>query len=314
MKLLLVGTGYMAKEYAKVLQALSVDFDVIGRGKDNCDRFCLEFPDIKVFSGGLEKFHLHDQYDAAIVASNVESLFDNTIFLIEKGINNILLEKPGGKNKEQIIELARIADVQKATVLLGYNRRFYSSVLRAKEIIKEDGGVLSFNFEFTEWVHTVEPLGIDKDVKQNWFLANSTHVVDTAFYLGGKPREIVTYVAGGIKWHTASSIFAGAGISDRDALFSYNANWEAPGRWVLEVLTKKRRCIFKPMEKLQVQEIGSVAVNPVEIDDTLDVQFKPGLYLQTKAFLNNELEVFCDIQEQENMMTNFYLKMSGYGS
>ena len=74
----------------------------------------------------------------------------------------------------------------------------------------------------------------------------------------------------------------------KNALFSYHANWEAPGRWSVEILTPKHRLYFKPMETLQIQEIGSVAVNPVQIDDTLDKEFKPGLYLQVKSFLDGK--------------------------
>lgn len=108
------------------------------------------------------------------------------------------------------------------------------------------------------------------------------------------------------------SKFCVAGISTEGALFSYHANWEAPGRWVIEILTKKRRFLFKPMESLQVQILGSVAVNAVELDDTLDKDFKPGIYLQTKAFIENDDSRFCSIREQKNMINSFYIKMCGY--
>ena len=40
------------------------------------------------------------------------------------------------------------------------------------------------------------------------------------------------------------------------------------------------------MEKLSVQELGSVAVNPVEIDDKIDLDFKPGFYKEVDSFIN----------------------------
>ena len=40
-----------------------------------------------------------------------------------------------------------------------------------------------------------------------------------------------------------------------------------------------------PHGRLQIQKIGSVAVDFVDIDDCLDKDFKPGLYKQTEAFL-----------------------------
>ena len=42
------------------------------------------------------------------------------------------------------------------------------------------------------------------------------------------------------------------------------------------------------MEKLQIQKLNSVAVEECEIDDALDIEFKPGLYKQVESFLNDE--------------------------
>jgi hypothetical protein len=137
-------------------------------------------------------------------------------------------------------------------------------------------------------------------------------VIDTAFYLGGKPKELAAFYKGGMDWHPASSVYCGAGISESNALLSYQANWEAPGRWVIEICTKIHRLIFKPMETLQIQNIGSIAVAPVSVDDHLDKEFKPGIYLQTKAFIEGDYSRFCTIQEQKEMIENFYNKMSGY--
>jgi hypothetical protein len=140
-------------------------------------------------------------------------------------------------------------------------------------------------------------------------------VIDLAFYLGGTPKELSCYVAGKdkIEWHPASSSFSGSGVSDRNALFSYSAHWQTPGRFVLEVLTTKNRYIFKPLEKLQVQKLGTVAVNFCEdIDYRLDEVYKPGFYLQTKAFLGNNLNSFVSLDEQAKLINGVYKQMSGY--
>ncbi len=195
---------------------------------------------------------------------------------------------------------------------MAYNRRFYSSVRKAKELIALDGGVQSFFFEFTEWSHTIKDLVKHPAEHHNWFLGNSTHVIDTAFFLGGKPKDISAYHTGTLDWHPASAIFTGAGITERNSLFSYIANWQAPGRWVVEMMTAKHRFILKPMEKLFVQEIGSVQVAPVELtDEHLDIDFKPGIYQQTVSFLEDNYVDFCDIKEQFELMDT-YIKMSGY--
>jgi hypothetical protein len=144
----------------------------------------------------------------------------------------------------------------------------------------------------------IEPLQKANGVKENWFLGNSTHVVDLAFSIGGNPKEISCYKNGSLSWHPNGAAFAGAGITDKNVLFSYNANWAAPGRWSVEWLTSKHRFILKPLEKLQVQKLGSVAVEEVAIDDKLDKDFKPGLLLQTQSFLQNDFTRFINIHQQ----------------
>ncbi|HEY0680470.1 MAG TPA: hypothetical protein VGD17_19445 [Chitinophagaceae bacterium] len=310
--ILLVGSGYMAREYARVLLDLNVTFDVIGRGEDNCNQFREAFPTVKVIAGGLENFDFANSYSHAIVASSVDALYNNTRQLLKKGIKTILLEKPGGKNPGEIADLAKRSEEVNANVLIAYNRRFYASVRKAKECIEEDGGVLSYNFEFTEWPHTIEGLNLDEEVKQYWFLANSSHVVDTAFYLGGKPEKMKSFTKDSLSWHSSAAVFAGAGISSTGALFSYQANWKSPGRWSVEMLTAKRRLILRPMEALQVQEQRSVVISPVEIFDQIDKDYKPGLYLQTKSFLEGVHDEFCSISEQQKLVKKYYSKMSGY--
>ena len=309
----LIGAGFMAKEYIKVLKHLHEDFFVIGRNPENCTQIAEEFG-CKTIASGIEAFLASkpELPDNVIVAVGIEALKDVTAVLLDHGVKNILLEKPGVAYADEVNDLAALARKKNANVLLAYNRRFYASVLRAEEIIKEDGGVRSFHFEFTEWSHIISTLKKTKEEHNNWFLGNSTHVIDTAFYLCGKPVEWNAYYKGSLDWHPASSVFSGAGISDTDALFSYHADWQAPGRWSIEVLTAKRRLIFKPLESLQIQQLGSVAIAPEQLDDKLDTEFKPGLYLQTQRFLKGDRDRFCTIDQQKEMINKYYKKMSGY--
>lgn len=303
----------MATDYAKVLTAQQVDFDVIGRGSEKAS-FFTEAYGKKVRTGGLSKWLSETGVSVpamAIVAVNVECLADITSQLLQSGVKSILVEKPGGLNCNQIRKLHDEVKKTNGNVYLGYNRRFYTATKKAEEIIQTDGGVSSFSFEFTEWAHVIGELKKAPEVKANWFLANSTHVVDLAFYLGGKPREISSYLSGGLEWHPSASIWAGAGITREGALFSYQSNWDAPGRWGVEILTKKNRLIFRPMEKLQVQKKGSVAIVEVEIDDTLDREFKPGLYRQVEAFFNQDGNSLLSMEEHVQNLEFYELINTG---
>jgi predicted dehydrogenase len=301
-KVLLIGASQMAVDYYNVLRALKCEVTVIGRSQTSADSF-EELTGHKPVTGGLENFLAKNKiaFDAAIVSVGVEQLAPTTIALIKNGYKNILVEKPAGLNDEEIRDFAAVTKKNKATVLVAYNRRFYASIMKAKEIIEADGGITSFNFEFTEWAHAVEPLEKKPGIKENWFMVNSSHVIDMAFYLGGKPVEMNCFTAGKLDWHDPA-VFSGAGKTKDNVLFSYQANWIAPGRWSVEMLTKNSRLIFKPIEDLFVQLKGSVAITKVEFDNSLDIQFKPGLYLQTKKFLLGDIAEFKSIEEQAEML------------
>ncbi len=307
----LIGSGQMAIDYAKVFQSLKEDFVVIGRGKESARNF-EESTGVSVQTGGVERaLSSKKAPDVAFVAVGVEKLASTAMLLIKAGTKRILLEKPGGLNIAELKDIENEAKLFGTEILLGYNRRFYASTLQAEEIISVDGGVTSFHFEFTEWSHQIRNLKKSSDVMRSWVLSNSSHVLDLAFHLGGLPRELQTWSKGGVNWHPLASRFCGAGITELGALFSYFADWEAPGRWGIEILTRKSRLILRPMEKLQITSLGSINVESLELNDDLDKDFKPGIYLQTKSFLVSDTERFCTIKDQvEN--AKIYSKIAGY--
>lgn len=290
-KIVLIGAGYMASEYCKVLNGMNLKPLVVGRGEENIKKIKSEY-DVECLTGGLD-LNIDEiiGYQYAIVSTSVTSLYSNTVSLINIGIKNILVEKPAGLTLDQIEKIACLAKEKDINVYIAYNRRYYSSVIRAKELIELDGGIKSFNFEFTEWSHVIDGTDNSVEDKKHWFYTNSSHVIDMAFYLGGKPKELASFVAGEnvIKWHSNCCIYAGAGITENGALFNYSANWKSPGRWSVEILTDKHRYIFRPLEKLQIQDIGKVTFEEdISYDSSLDNKYKPGLYRQVESFLKDE--------------------------
>jgi predicted dehydrogenase len=305
----IIGAGNIAQEYSKILKSLGYGFTVIGRGEEKAKMF-KEATGHDVIIGGLEKYisTRPEIPEYAIVAVNLGSLSSTCITLMNYGVKKILCEKPGFLYPSECAEVLKVAKDTGSNVYLAYNRRFYSSVLKAEEIINEDGGVKSFNFEFTEWGHVIEKLNKPQGDLDNWFYANSSHVVDLAFFLGGKPAQMSSFTAGEISWHKPA-VFAGAGVTDKGALFNYTANWAAPGRWGVEILTSKHRLYLRPMEQLQIQNIGSVAISSVNIDDHLDKEYKPGFYLETKAFIENNTSRLCTVQQQLEHIENIYRRI-----
>lgn len=296
-KLLLVGAGNMAIDYAHVLNNLEHSFDVVCRTQKSADNFS-EKTNKSCLIGGLEHISDFSKYNMAIIATPVLSIFSCAKVLIENGVTNLLVEKPGGIDETQISLLYKLASKHDSKVFIAYNRRFYKSVQEAKKIIQEDGGGNTAQFDFTEWSHVIQKIDMPNELKKNWFLANSTHVVDMAFYLIGKPTDLSAYQNGSLSWHQPSK-FSGSGITEQNVLFNYGANWESAGRWSIEITTAKRKLIFCPLEELKTQYIGKIEVLAEEnIDYSKDKEFKAGIYQQTKAFINGEKGTLKPLKEQ----------------
>ncbi|MCC2636665.1 MAG: gfo/Idh/MocA family oxidoreductase [Moraxellaceae bacterium] len=310
--ILLVGAGPMAVHYAKVLQGMQRPFVAVGRGEGSAEAFAAA-TGVPAIAGGLDGYlgSNRSPIREAIVAVGVEALAKVACRLIEQGVTRLLVEKPGGLTLDQIENLAATAARHGASVFIAYNRRCFASVMKARELIAEDGGVTSFNFEITEWGHVITPIIKPDGVKENWFLGNTSHVTDLAFYLGGRPRKLQSFVAGALPWHSRAARFSGAGETEAGALFSYSGDWEAPGRWGVEVMTARRRFIFRPLEELRVQLLGSVKVDILDTASDLDRDYKPGLYLQVQQFLAGGGPELCTLDDHL-LNCRHYVRIAGY--
>lgn len=308
---LLVGTGPMADSYMEVLKELNVKTTVVGRGSESSKRFEDKFG-IKPHLGGLSAYisNFGIEYNTnIIIATGTETLMPVLLQLINVGAKRILIEKPAALSIEELLTNKNKLESFSGQIFVAYNRRFYSSVIEAERLIEEDGGLLSLQFEFTEWAHKIEPLHKAEGVKGNWFFANSTHVIDLAFFLSGLPKEWSHYSkSGNLTWHDKTN-FSGAGITDRGVVFSYIANWESAGRWSIELMTKKRRIYLKPLEGLFIQLLGTLPVIEHKFNTEFDQRFKPGIYNQVLEFLGEKTTRLLTIQDHIKITEDVYFKM-----
>ncbi len=312
-RVLLAGTGYMSKEYIKVLKAFEIEYMIVGNRTESVKQFMEETGE-QACAGGVDHYILecNDLPEYAIVAVSHKNLYSVTKTLAEAGVKKILVEKPGVTTLNDIKDLIRIAEQKGSEIYIAYNRRFYQSVKKAEELIKQDGGLKSVSFEFTEWAHVIEKTNHSDEMKQKWFLLNSTHVVDLVFYFAGLPKTITTQINGSLNWHKVGCIYTGCGITEKDIPFVYHANWAAPGRWGIELLTDKHRIYLRPLEKLSIQNIGSIQIEEYPIDNNVDELYKAGLYQEIMAFFEDDPvnEGLCTLEEHYRSF-KYYQKISG---
>ena len=311
-KVLLIGPGNIGLDYIKILKTLNVDIDVVGRSKKSSREFSTKARWF-VHSGGIESYINKNNKPPkyAIVAVNENQLSDVTLSLINYGVKNILLEKPGAINYSDLLTIKNMSSLNSCNVYIAYNRRFYQSIEKCREFLTDNKEPLNVHFEFTEWSHDIDFSHYTKNELQRFFLCNSSHVVDLVFHLFGRPKLLNSYTNGSLDWHPSASIFSGSGKTEQDVLFSYNANWSSAGRWGIEIILSDYKLILKPLEKLFIQKKGSLEIKEVKLNDNLDDTYKPGLYNEVNFFLHGATKNLCTIREQ---LINFdwYYKIANY--
>ena len=306
---MVVGAGQIAQEYVKVLLAQKKSPFVVTRGPKRAKELKSKFPEVKVITGGLDAYLARVKCPSnAIVATAIDDLGDATAALITSGCKNILVEKPLSTRINTIENISRLAQKYSSSVNIAFNRRAYQSVQKALALIAEDGGVTSIHFDFSEALFTIDPSMYSAETMALWGISNSSHVIDTAFYLSGKPEWIECQQAGKkVEWHEAGSIFTGMGETVMGAPFTYHANWGAPGRWNIEIMTSMRKLLFSPMERLRQQQLGSFLIEDIACDYSFDENYKPGFYAQVEAFLSgNGLFTIQDLGPEIMLMNKIF--------
>ena len=127
--------------------------------------------------------------------------------------------------------------------------------------------------------------------------------------MAGKPLDWTAYSKkGNLEWHE-KTVFSGAGITEKGVLFSYLSHWESAGRWGIELLTQNRKIYLKPLEGVLIQRKGVLDIEKQVFDNALDVLYKPGLFRQVEAFLNNDKSRFINIKEHLEIANQIYIKI-----
>jgi predicted dehydrogenase len=314
LNILLVGTGAMAGEHARTLiQGLGANVTVTARNKERLKKFHEDFNTNSWHCFEDLKSNDFNSYDGAIIASSVDSLEKVTRQLIDNGLKRILVEKPATLNSQNSLELHQFAIKAQCHIRVAYNRRYYSSVLKLKEILLEEKPIAGY-FDFTEWPDRVLSVPMEDDVKARLAIANSGHVIDTLEFLLGSLKLSTVSVTGigHLDWHPSGATFVGAGLSNKVPV-AYCTSWESAGRWNIEISTLKGKYKLSPMEQLQFLPLKSIHWEQVNLESGNTDQFKPGLLAMLSAFFSHpdSPSTLPDLAENAALLKNIEL-IAGY--
>lgn len=311
---LVIGVGKMGAAHLQALEALAPD-SLTGWAPISYSRTVERNVGVAIVRRDqLEVTLAEVRPTHVVIASPVETLTPIAIKIMKAGVKHILIEKPAALDQHECSLLMNCATETGAEIYVAYNRRFYASVRGALSHMRAAGeSIESILFEFNEAMPPEGP-SATPEVKARWLLANSMHVIDAAFHPVGLPdmQHSQFQHFGGLSWHPTASIFVGSGVTMTGVPFAFHANWDAPGRWGFEWMTKSTRYVFRPMEKLSIMPRGRFDLKPIVLDDEIDTQFKPGVYYQNKAFLEGERAAGLVTLSDAFLLIPLAQKIAGY--
>ena len=304
MNILIIGAGSISIEYAKVIDALNVKYVIFQRSSSN-----KKVPDnLNLIKRDSIKDLDLNEFTHIINCVDLENQAKVNFFLLQNSNAKILSEKPGFIFEADYLKALNLSKEIKSNFFVAYNRRFFQSVIKLKELSELDGGITSMHFEFTEWQKSVEETNISMKLKEKWALLNSSHVIDLAFFICGNPKDINCETFAALDWHPRSAIMKGYGVTFLGIPFSFSSDWSSAGRWEINIFTKRRKFILSPLEKLKYIEKETVLIKDFEMSND---NFKHGFYKQIDSFLFNNAKNIPSL-ENAYYLNKIVTKICGY--
>jgi len=314
-KIVIIGAGWMAEQYCNALFTMKIkNVTVISRKEESSRRCCKKYGYKPLYGGYKDNLPKLGVFDLVIVATPIHELKTAATFAINCGNKNILVEKPGALYSSILNNWVKETENTDVRIRIAFNRHTYPTLWKLKEITKEEK-ITSCFYTFTEWVHTINFTNNQPDVYKRWGIANSLHLISMAHNLIGMPKEISSYRSGSLTWHPSGAQFVGAGVTETDIPFSYQADWESAGRWGIEIMTNHSAYRLIPLEKLYRCSKGSVNWEEIGCISTYP-NVKEGVAEEITIMLNKELEKEIPLVtlKQATLLTKLAEKIFGYSS
>jgi predicted dehydrogenase len=210
--------------------------------------------------------------------------------VIEQKNIPILIEKPVAQKS---LDLKDDLDLDRRNTLVGYNRRFYSSVIDVKELLDASAFVQS------QW--TIPEISWEKSPSSNvrhfFLLENSVHILDLFLYLHGAPSQSTFYNFNSnnfLQGSTSIHKFKNKAIASLTISFgtpdNTSASFYASSNYFLlkpfEILKKFTDITFEPANDLSSfkKYLPTESIKWQISKD--DLSFKPGFFKQYSELMD----------------------------
>ena len=285
-RLAIIGTTQIAKSHVEAARKVGFDIcHVAGRkNSSTVNEFAAANAISNVWNDPIA-LATSGEWDAIIIASAAGSLAE-LLQCAMKSNNAVLVEKPVVLESQLFDQFYDSID----KVMVGFNRRFYSAVLEAKNFVSERLACLI-------QLHVPESIMLNSDGEWEYsrVKTNSTHAFDLLSFITGGVHDLK--IDSVIRDSKKTAAIA-TGRSNRGDVCSIVANWNASANFALTVDSGDERFELKPLEDgalykgLEVMQSGSLGRRtyvPKQIasfSEPIDSDgYKPGFLGQAQALL-----------------------------
>ncbi len=224
-----------------------------------------------------------ERLDAVYILVSADSVYRVALACMSRGSIPLFIEKPPGLTARETRTLSRKARRKNIPVMVGLNRRFYSTIARAQAAIERSGAPTAIAIEAPERIAAAKKMPkFSPALIRHWLVVNGIHCIDLLRFLGGDVKT-VTAVRRPKNGDRDAAI--GALIAFKNgAIGHYRAYWHAPGRWTVDLYGDGVRAHLEPLEAGALLRAGAKQ-RSITLD-RLDVRFKPGFWRENRYFID----------------------------
>ena len=285
-----IGAGSVARAHISAsIAAGFIPTAICGNNlSERAKALSVEIPGLKYFENIGEL--LKSDLDCISILLNSDISLRTYRRVIEQKNIPVLIEKPVAQKS---LDLKNDLDLDRMNTLVGYNRRFYSSVTDIKEIL--DGSA----FSQSQW--TIPEISWEKSPSSNdrnfFLLENSVHILDLFLYLHGAPSQSTFY-----SYNSSDFLQGSTSIHkfEKKAIASLTISFGIPDNTSASFYASNNYYLLKPFEILKkFTDITTEPANDLtpfkrylptesikwQISED-DLSFKPGFFKQYRELMN----------------------------
>jgi predicted dehydrogenase len=297
----LVGSGYMAKEYLKASSAVETlkIVSIFSRNVSTATSLASEF-NIPMVAQTVEEF-AELKLDFLLICVP-ELATGNIISSFSKLNLPMLVEKPVGLTLPEALEIENFAATRGLSIFVALNRRFYSSSMQVFAELSSSTGKRVVRVNDQENTIAAISAGQPTRVVENWMFANSIHIIDfVSIICRGEPS--IQFKRRTALDDLAYVVHVGIEFTSGDEAL-YTCYWNSPSGWSVDINTSSRAWQLSPLEVARVRKLEDRQFSDFVKDDN-DLRFKPGLVqmlIELEKCVNGQEHKLTTISEANRTM------------